>query len=224
MSPTRFTPTPELDAWFLDDDDQFHCLGLIQNLHEFPVKRSVEWLNNNFLQFRKFVNDNNLIYVKVLTDMWLSDGNQHSFPVKTPEDNHIPSAKARLEKDFEFEELNKKYDSRKEKDIFSALNCKVTDLLSSPDRKSIVTSLKRVSTSLMTCQKLYSEHYDRYGKQEISMFNQIMDLKMLDQEKSEKNLQLETQVARLEATVDKIRYQLRQKNMHEADLRKTYSA
>ena len=47
---------------------------------------------------------------------------------------------------------------------------------------------------------------------------------MLDQEKSEKNLQLETQVARLEATVDKIRYQLRQKNMHEADLRKTYSA
>ena len=44
-SPTRFTPTPELDAWFVDDEDQFHCLGLIQNLHEFPVKRSVDWLN-----------------------------------------------------------------------------------------------------------------------------------------------------------------------------------
>ena len=56
------------------------------------------------------------------------------------------------------------------------------------------------------------------------MFNQIMELKMLDQEKSDKNLQLETQVAKLEATVDKIRYQLRQKNMHEADLRKSYSA
>ena len=34
--PTCFTPTPELDAWFVDDEDQFHCLGLIQNLHEFP--------------------------------------------------------------------------------------------------------------------------------------------------------------------------------------------
>ena len=40
VSPTRFTPTPELDSWFLRDEDQFHCLGLIQNLHEFPVKRS----------------------------------------------------------------------------------------------------------------------------------------------------------------------------------------
>ena len=193
-------------------------------MHEFPVERSVKWLNNIFLQFRKFVNDNNLIRVKVLTNLWLSDGNQHSFPIKTPEDNHIPSAKARLDKDFEFEELNKKYESKEEKDIFSALNCKVTDLLSSPDRKSIVTSLKRVSTSLMTCQKLYSEHYDRYGKQEIESFNQIMDMKMLDQEKSEKNLKLETQVARLEATIDKLRFQIRQKNMHEADLRKTYSA
>ena len=47
---------------------------------------------------------------------------------------------------------------------------------------------------------------------------------MLDQEKSEKNLNLETQIARLEAYVNKLRYQLRQKNMHEADLRKTYSA
>ena len=52
ISPTRFTPTPELDAWFVDDEDQFHCLGLIQNLHEFPVKRSVEWLNKNYCQFK----------------------------------------------------------------------------------------------------------------------------------------------------------------------------
>ena len=143
VSPTRFTPTPELDAWFLDDEDHFHCLGLIQNLYKFPVKRSINWLNNIFLQLRKFVNENNLVRVKVLTNMWLNDGNQHSFPVITLEDIHILSAKARLEKDFEFEELNKKYDGKKDKDIFSALNCEVSDLLSSPDRKSIVTSLKR---------------------------------------------------------------------------------
>ena len=47
---------------------------------------------------------------------------------------------------------------------------------------------------------------------------------MQDQDLSEKNLQLETQVAKLEANVDKLRLQLRQKNMHEADLRKTFSA
>ena len=29
VSPTHFTSTPELDAWFQDDDDQIHCLGLI---------------------------------------------------------------------------------------------------------------------------------------------------------------------------------------------------
>ena len=224
ISPTRFTPTPELDAWFVDDEDQFHCLGLIQNLHEFPVKRSVEWLNKNYCQFKRFVNDNNLIRVNVLTNMWLDDGNQHPFPVKTPKDNYIPSTKTRLEKDFKYEEINKKYDAQKDKDIFSSLNYKVTDLLSSPDRKSILTSLKRVSTSLMTCQKLYSEHYEWHGKQEIEMFNQIMNLKLLEQESSDKNLKLETQVARLEASVDKLQYQLCQKNMHEADLCKTYSA
>ena len=53
VSPTCLTPTPDLDAWFLDDNDQFHCLGLIQNLHEFPIKRSVDWLNSNFLQFNQ---------------------------------------------------------------------------------------------------------------------------------------------------------------------------
>ena len=224
VTPTHLTPTPELDAWFVDNDDQFHCLALIQNLHEFPIKSSEEWLNNNFCQFRKFVNDNNLSRVKVLTNMWLDDGNQHSFSVKTPEDNYSPSAKARLEKDFEFEEINKKYADRKEKDIFSSLNCKVTDLLSSPDRKSIVTSLKKVSTTLMTCQKHYSEHFRRYEKQEIEMFNQIMSMKLLEQKTSEKNVELETQVAKLEANIDKLRFQLRQKNVHESDLRKTYSA
>ena len=106
-------------------------------MHEFPFKRSVEWLNKNYCQFKKFVNDNNLIRVKVLTNIWLDYGNKHSFPVKTPEDNYIPSAKAQLEKDFEYEEVNKKYDARKDKDIFSSLNCKVTYLLSSPDRKQL---------------------------------------------------------------------------------------
>ena len=43
--------------------------------------------------------------------MWLNDSNQHSFPVKTPEVNYLPSAKAQLEKDFEYEEVNKKYDA-----------------------------------------------------------------------------------------------------------------
>ena len=47
----------------------------------------------------------------MLTNMWLDDGNQHSFLVKTPEDNYIPSVKAQLEKDFEYEEVNKKYDA-----------------------------------------------------------------------------------------------------------------
>ena len=79
VSPTWFTPTPELDSWFLCDEDQFHCLGLIQNLHEFPIKRSEEWLNKKFCQFKKIVYDNNLIRVKVLTNMWLDDGLQHSF-------------------------------------------------------------------------------------------------------------------------------------------------
>ena len=96
--------------------------------------------------------------------MWLDDGKQHSFPVSTPVDNYIPSAKARLEKDFEYVEINKKYDAIKDKDIVSSLNCKVTDLLPSPNQKSIVSSLKRVSTSLMTCQKLYAEHFSRYEK------------------------------------------------------------
>jgi len=118
--------------------------------------------------------------------MWLDDGFQHSFPVSTPVDNYVPSAKSQLEKDFEYEELNKRYDPTKDKDIFSSLNCKVTDLLSSSDRKSIVASLKRVSSSLMTCQKLYAEHFKRYEKQEIDMFNQIMSLKMQDQDLSEK--------------------------------------
>ncbi len=40
------------------------------------------------------------------------------------------------------------------------------------------------------------------------MFDQIMHLKLLEQSASEKNLSLETQVAKLEANVDKLFYQL----------------
>ena len=54
-----------------------------------------------------------------------------------------------------------------EDDVFSDLNCEITKLLPSPERKSIVKSLKRVSSSLMTCQILYSKHVKRYQKQEI---------------------------------------------------------
>jgi len=91
VSPTHLTPTPITDYWFTDDDDQLHCTNLIKNLHEFPVKTSEDWLNKNFRQFKKFVNDNNLNRVKVLTNLWLHDGKQHSFPISTPEDNTLPS-------------------------------------------------------------------------------------------------------------------------------------
>ena len=49
----------------------------------------------------------------------------------------------------------------------------------------------------MTCQKLYSEHSRRYEKQEMKMFDQIMHLKLLEQSTYEKNLSLETEVAKL---------------------------
>ncbi len=38
--------------------------------------------------------------------MWLQDDNQHSFPVKTPEANFLPGAKARFEKDFELTKVS----------------------------------------------------------------------------------------------------------------------
>ena len=200
-----------MSPWFIHDDDQTHCLNLINNLNKFPIKSSEEWLNRNFCQFKKFVEDNELTRVKVLTNMWLADGEQHSFPVKTPEDNYLPSAKARLEKDFEYETLNKKNKTLQKPDLFSKLNCKITKILSSPERKSVVTSLKKVSASLMTCQKLYASHFSRYEKQEVEMFNHIMELKQVEQSTSEKNVDLETQVAKLNCDVAKLRFQLRQK-------------
>ena len=47
---------------------------------------------------------------------------------------------------------------------------------------------------------------------------------MLEQETCEKNLSQGKEIAKLEATVDRLRYQLRQKNAHEANLRRTHIA
>jgi len=224
VSPTCLAPTPDFDPWFSRDEDQIHCCSLIQNLHHFPLETSEQWLKENYCQFQKFVNDNNLVRVKVLTNMWLQDGKQHAFPAKTPEDNITPSAKARLEKDLEYEKLNKKYEEEEKKDIFSSLNCDITKILSSPEKKSIVRSLKRVSSSLMTCQKLYAEHFKQYEEQETEMFTEIMHLNLVEQETCERNRSLEQGNARLEANVEKLRFQLRQKNIHESNLRKTFLA
>ena len=132
ISPTCLALTPDFDPWFSRDEDQTHCCNLIQNLHCFPMETSKQWLNENFCQLKKFVNNNNLVRAKVLTNMWLQDGKNCAFPVKTSKDNFIPSAKARLEKNFEYEKLNKETNETKQKDIFSALNCDITKILLSP--------------------------------------------------------------------------------------------
>ena len=56
------------------------------------------------------------------------------------------------------------------------------------------------------------------------MFDQIMHLKMVQQEVIEKNLSIEQQVAQLHANVDKAWYQLRQKNMYTANFQRSYLA
>ncbi len=70
--------------------------------------------------------------------MWLHYGNQHTFTVKTSEGNNLPSAKAQSDEEVEFEEINQNYGDQREKDIFSSLNCRVTKLLLSPERKFIL--------------------------------------------------------------------------------------
>ena len=54
-------------------------------------------------------------------------------------------------------------------------------------------------------------NFKRYEKQETEMQDAYMQLKLFEQSTSEKNIQLEQQVAQLDANVDKLRYQLRQK-------------
>ena len=46
----------------------------------------------------------------------------------------------------------------------------------------------------------------------------------MEQSISEKNVYLETQVAKLNCDVAKLRFQLRQKNTHEASLQRMYGA
>ena len=159
VSPTHLTPTLIVSPWFMHDEDQTHCLNLINNLNKFPIKTSEGMVKPKFSSVQKIVEDNELTRAKVLTNMRLADGEQHSFPVKTPEDNYLPSAKTRLEKDFKYKTLNKKNKALQKPNIFSKLNCKITEILSSPKRKSVVSSLKKVSAALMTCQKLYASHF-----------------------------------------------------------------
>ena len=63
-----------------------------------------------------------------------------------------------------------------------------------------------------------------HEKQEDEMFEHIMQLKQTEQSTSEKNVDLETQVAKLNCDVAKLRFQLRQENSHEASLRRMYGA
>ena len=112
----------------------------------------------------------------------------------------------------------------KKTDILSSFNCKITEITSSPEQKSVVTSLKKVSASLMTCQKLYASCFACHEKEEIEMFDLIMKLKSPEQFTSEKNVDLETQVAKLNCDVGKLHFQLRQKNTHEPSLRQMYPA
>ena len=100
--------------------------------------------------------------------MWLQDDNQHSFPIKAPEDNFLQGAKARLEKDFEFEEINKKNKDWKEHEIFSSPNCKINDILTSPEQKSVVTSLTKQERVLI---------FDDLSKALIQSFWQVREIR-----------------------------------------------
>ena len=90
--------------------------------------------------------------------------------------------------------------------MFSSLSYKIIEILSSPERNLIITSLKKLSSSLMPCQKLYSTPVNHSEKQVARIFDQIMHLKMLEQETSEKNLLQGKDIAKLEATIDRLCY------------------
>lgn len=122
-------------------------------------------------------------WVSCKRNMWLDDGNQRSFPVilrKTTTSllqRHGWTKISNMKKSIR----NMMIEKRK---IYShhwivrSLNCYhllTENLLLCPWRDFL-------RTSLMTCQKLYSSHYDRYGKQEIEQFEHFMRLKLLEQE------------------------------------------
>ena len=170
-------------------------------------------------QFKKFVTDNGMTRVKLLTNMWLQDGKQHSFPVSTPEDKYLPGVKAWLDKDLQYKELNRKKSFTEEKQIFSSLNCKITEILDEKERKPMVATLQKVSACLRNSQKMYAQHFASCEKQQHEMFAEHMKLTMLEQETSEKNVCLIEQVSKLEAMVDTLHDQLGQKNMHDSNLK-----
>ena len=68
----------------------------------------------------------------MLTYILLKDGKYCAFPVQTPKDNFLSSAKARLDKDFEYKELNKNT-RRRRRIFFSSLNYKITEILTLTD-------------------------------------------------------------------------------------------
>ena len=76
----------------------------------------------------------------------------------------------------------------KETELVSSLDCNITKYISPQEQKSIVTSLKKLSSSLMTCQKLYSSVVHQSEKKVKIMFEKIVHLKMIEQETSVKNL------------------------------------
>ncbi len=72
---------------------------------------------------------------------------------------------------------------------------------------------------------MYAQHFAIYEKQQHEMFAEHLKLAMLEKERSEKNVCLIEQVSKLKATtVDKLHFQLCQKNVHESNLNKTYLA
>ena len=80
----------------------------------------------------------------------------------------------------------------------------ITEILNEKERKSVVASLKKISACLMTSQKMYAKHFASYEKQQHETFADYLKLTMLQQETGEKNVILNEQNAKLEATVDKL--------------------
>ena len=84
----------------------------------------------------------------------------------TPDDICMSSIKSRLYKDFEYEQQP----NDKETELFSSLNYNLSKFISPQEQKSIVTSLKKLSSSLLTCQKLYSSVVHQSEKKVERMF------------------------------------------------------
>ena len=97
-----------------------HLQTLSNIVKSYSTQQTYFWVVrlNSFRQFKRVVNALDLPRVKVLTNMWLQDGKEDTFPAKTPEDNHPPGVRSRLDKDFECEELIKNPKPRKRRISF----------------------------------------------------------------------------------------------------------